>query len=269
MRQIEPLSKSTKYLTMKKLIKFVLRNVPRKYIQKVVHIFTPIMGLMYSGRGVECPICGARYRKFMPYGYVHSRENALCPRCLSLERHRLMWLYLCNETDLFEREISLLHVAPERCFIKRLEAVKSIDYITADLESPLARLKMDIQDIPLDNESVDVIFCNHILEHVENDRKALSEMFRVMRPGGWGILLSPVNYSRETTYENAQITDPQEREKHFGQKDHVRDYGRDYPARLTEAGFDVSEIDYVKYFDAEDVAKLALRSEIIYLVKKR
>lgn len=214
--------------TMKRLIRFVLRHVPRRYIQRVVHLCTPVLGLAYAGRGVECPVCGAHYRRFMPYGYVNPRGNALCPRCLALERHRLMWLYLKNETAFFETPARLLHVAPERCFLKRFEKLPALDYVTADLESPLAKVKMDIQRIPFPDGEFDVIFCNHILEHVDDDRRAMREMYRVMRPGGWGIMLSPVNTERETTYEDPSITDPAERERHFGQKDHLRDYGRDY-----------------------------------------
>ena len=227
---------------MKRLIRFVLRHVPRRYIQRVVHLCTPVLGLAYAGRGVECPVCGAHYRRFMPYGYVNPRGNALCPRCLALERHRLMWLYLKNETDFFET--------------------------TADLESPLAKVKMDIQRIPFPDGEFDVIFCNHILEHVDDDRRAMREMYRVMRPGGWGIMLSPVNMERETTYEDPSITDPAERERHFGQKDHLRDYGRDYGRRLSEAGFDVEEIDYVRSLSPEAVKLYGLRSEIVYVVRK-
>ena len=183
---------------MKRLIRFVLRHVPRRYIQRVVHLCTPVLGLAYAGRGVECPVCGAHYRRFMPYGYVNPRGNALCPRCLALERHRLMWLYLKNETDFFETPARLLHVAPERCFLKRFEKLPALDYVTADLESPLAKVKMDIQRIPFPDGEFDVIFCNHILEHVDDDRRAMREMYRVMRPGGWGIMLSPVNMERET-----------------------------------------------------------------------
>ena len=253
---------------MKRAIRYVLNHVPRRHIQRVVHLVTPVLGLAYAGRGSECPVCGARYRRFLPYGYVTPRANALCPRCLALERHRLMWLYLVRETDFFTARPRVLHVAPERCFIKRFERALGDRYVTADLESPLAKVKMDIQRIPFPDDSFDVIFCNHILEHVEDDRLALREMFRVMRPGGWGILLSPVNYEREVTYEDPSITDEAGRERAFGQKDHVRDYGRDYPDRLAEAGFSVESIDYAATLTPEEVARYALRHEIVYLVRK-
>ena len=253
---------------MKQLIRFVLRHVPRRYIQRVVHLCTPLVGLFYAGSRVQCPVCGNRYRKFMPYGYVNSRENALCPHCLALERHRLMWLYLQNETDFFEAPARVLHIAPEYCFLKRFGRLPQLDYVTADLESPLAKVKMDVQRIPFPDGEFDVIFCNHILEHVDDDRQAMRELFRVMRPGGWGIMLSPVNPDSETTYEDPSITDPVQRELHFGQKDHLRDYGRDYGERLAEAGFDVEEIDYIRFLSPEAAALYGLRSEMIYLVRK-
>ena len=245
---------------MKRLIRFVLRHVPRRYIQRVVHLCTPVLGLAYAGRGVECPVCGAHYRRFMPYGYVNPRGNALCPRCLALERHRLMWLYLKNETAFFETPARLLHVAPERCFLKRFEKLPALDYVTADLESPLAKVKIRLSLVGSE-------MC--IRDSVDDDRRAMREMYRVMRPGGWGIMLSPVNTERETTYEDPSITDPAERERHFGQKDHLRDYGRDYGRRLSEAGFDVEEIDYVRSLSPEAVKLYGLRSEIVYVVRKR
>ena len=248
-------------------IRFILGIFPRRYIQRVVHLCTPLIGLAYAGRGVECPVCGRRYRKFMPYGYVVSRKNALCPGCLSLERHRLLWLYLQNETDFFEKPLRVLHIAPERCLMKRMEKMSNLDYVTADLESPLARVRMDVQEIPVPDGEFDVVFCNHILEHVEDDRKAMRELKRVLRPGGWAVFLSPINPAREVTYEDAAVTDPAEREKHFGQKDHVRDYGRDFGRRLAEEGFDVDEIDYIKYLAPDAAERFGLRPEIIYLCR--
>lgn len=253
---------------MKGLIRFVLNRVPRKRIQQWVHIVTPLAGVAYAGRGVKCPVCGARYRKLLPYGYSHSRENALCPCCLALERHRLMWLYLCRETDFFEAHPKVLHIAPERCFIKRFGKLLGNNYVTADLESPLAKIKMDVQDIPCAADEFDVIFCNHILEHVDDDRRAMREMLRVMRPGGWGLMLVPQNFERETTFEDPAIDTPEKRYAAFGQSDHVREYGCDYAARLAEEGFEVEPIDYVKHLTAEEAKLYALRSEILYIVRK-
>lgn len=253
---------------MKRFIRWILNRVPRRYVQRVVHFVTPVAGIAYAGRGVECPVCGRRYRKFMPYGYATVRDNALCPGCLSLERHRLLWLFLQRETDFFSAKPRLLHIAPERCFIGRLERLLGDRYVTADLESPLAKVKMDIQAIPFGDGEFDVIFCNHILEHVEDDRLAMREMYRVMKPGGWGIMLSPVTPGKKTTYEDPSITTPEGRAAAFGQHDHVREYGEDYPRRLAEAGFDVSAIGYLEKFTPETAFRYGLKGEVIYLVAK-
>ena len=200
-------------MTMKKLIKWTLNHVPRPLLQRIAGWAVPMAGLFYRGRGAECPVCGAKYRKFLPYGYVHARANALCPKCLSLERHRLLWLYLTRETDLLKCYPRTLHIAPEVCIMRHLKphfAGHPGQYVTADLESPLADLHFDVQQIPLADDSVDVILCNHLLEHVADDRKALCELYRILKPGGWGILLSPVEADYEQTFEDDTITDPDE-----------------------------------------------------------
>ena len=142
-------------------------------------------------------------------------------------------------------------------------------YVTADLESPLADLHFDVQRIPLADASVDVVLCNHLLEHVADDRQALRELHRILRPGGWGILLSPVDPGYVHTYEDDTITDPDERTRIFGQYDHRRIYGRDYADRLREAGFEAEDIDYAASLPAEERARYALPADHIYLVRKR
>jgi len=143
-----------------------------------------------------------------------------------------MWLFLKEKTNFFTADIKLLHIAPELCFIKKFKRMPNIDYTSADLESPLADVKMDVHDIPFDDSSYDVVFCNHVMEHVENDIKAMSEIYRVLKPGGWAIIQSPQDYSRQDTLEDPTITDPKERERIYWQDDHVRLYGLDYGKRL-------------------------------------
>ncbi len=255
---------------MKKFIRLVLAHVPRKYIQLVAHLVTPVLGLFYRGHKLECPVCGSHYRSFMPYGYVSSRANALCPSCMALERHRLLWLYLERESGIFDGSKKVMHVAPERCFIKRLgKTLGKQNYITVDLESPLATVKANIEQLPFEDNSFDMIICNHILEHVDNDHKALSEISRVLRPSGSAILMCPVNYDREATYEDSSIVDPLEREKHFGQKDHVREYGCDYPLRIEAAGLQTQSLDYINTLSKQEQDRYALRSEIIYIGTKK
>lgn len=229
-----------------------------------------IMAVFYRGNNVECPVCESHFRKFLPYGRLSSRENALCPKCLALERHRLIWIYLKRKTDFFTKEAKMLHIAPELCFMDRFEALDNLDYITADIESPLAKVKMDIHEIPFEDNSVDIIFCNHVLEHVDDDLRALSEMKRVLKPGGWAILQVPFFYPLpETTYEDKTIVDPKEREKVFGQDDHVRLYGQDYAKRLASSGFNVVEERLIDELSEEEKKRFALPvNEIIYKVVK-
>ncbi len=256
---------------MKALIRWILNHIPRTVLQRMASWAVPIIGLLYAGRGRECPVCGCRRRKFLPYGYVTSRENALCPRCLALERHRLIWLWIEHETDLVVNPRKMLHIAPEVALMRKFRQIytsQSDLYVTADLESPLATLHFDVQQIPLDDESFDILICNHLLEHVESDHEALKELYRVIRHGGWGIILSPIDESRETTFEDDSITDEAERTRIFGQYDHRRIYGRDYADRLREAGFEVEVIDYASQLSPEERTRYALTDEKLYIVRK-
>lgn len=180
-----------------------------------------------------------------------------------------MWLYLKDRTDFFSKPHKLLHIAPELCFIDKFKAMENLDYTTADLESPLADVKMDVHDIPFDDSTFDVVFCNHVMEHVDDDIKAISEIHRVLKPGGWAIIQSPQDYSREETLEDPSITDPKERERIYWQSDHVRLFGMDYGKRLEKAGFHVTEDKYVMELPAETVKRYALPAkEIIYFCAK-
>ncbi|MEI7581523.1 class I SAM-dependent methyltransferase [Runella sp.] len=254
---------------MKDIISWVLRHVPRKYLQLVSHFGVKVLSVFYSGKGVECSVCGSEFRKFLPYGRS-GRDNALCPNCLALERHRLMYLYLQRKTNFFKDNLKLLHVAPEYCFIDRFEKMKNLDYITADIESPLAKVKMDIHQIPFEDNTFDVAFCNHVMEHVDDDIKAMSELYRVLKPGGWAIIQSPQDWSRATTFEDPTITDPKEREKHYWQDDHLRLFGRDYGKRLEKGGFKVTEDRFVmNELTPEEVKRFALpANEVIYFCRK-
>ena len=254
---------------MKKIISFVVRNIPRKYLQLFSHIALKVVAVFYKGNKVECPVCDSHFSKFVPYGRV-ARANALCPNCLALERHRLMWLFLKQKTEFFQPGQEVLHIAPEICFIKRFEAIHGDRYITADLESPLAKVKMDIHEMPFKDNRFDVAFCNHVMEHVADDIQSMKEIYRVLKPGGWAIIQIPIFHPvPDVTFEDDTVTDPKEREKLFGQDDHVRLYGKDYPERLRQAGFTVVEDDFVNTLSKEDQAKFALpKDEIIHFCKK-
>jgi len=255
---------------MKYLISWIIKHVPRKLLQRFSHFFLRIIQVFYVGDKVECPVCSRQYSKLLPYGRKPSRENALCPNCLSLERHRLIWLYLKQKTGLFKDNLEFLHIAPELCFIHRFEKLENLNYTTADIESPLAKVKMDIHHMPFEDNTFDAVMCNHVLEHVEDDLQAMKEVFRVLKPGGWAILQVPfMGKNLDRTFEDPSVKSASDREKIYGQSDHVRIYGYDYPDRLRSAGFEVLEKQFVREFSDEQIKRYALPpDEIIYLCKK-
>lgn len=222
-----------------------------------------------KGKKYTDPIDGKGFRSFLPYGYENPRENVLSPSTLSLERHRLLWLYLQSETNFFSASLKVLHFAPEQPFYRRFRRLKNLDYTTTDLNSPLADVKADICHLPFDNNSFDVILCNHVLEHIPDDSKAMSEMLRVLKPGGWGVFQIPQDLKREITFEDNSITDKKERQRIFGQYDHVRVYGRDYFDKLRGIGFEVEEVDYTHILSENELDKYRLaKGEIIPVVRK-
>lgn len=243
---------------IKKVFKKLLNTIPRPVLIKASYLAKPFLSFLLRGNRYTDPIDGKRFSKFLPYGYEHQRDNVLSPSTLSLERHRLLWLYLQTETDFFEQPQKMLHFAPEQAFYKRFRNLKHLDYTTTDLNSPLADVKADICDLPFADNSYDLIFCNHVLEHIPNDQKAMEELFRVLKPKGMAILQIPQDLKRENTFEDDSITDPKERAKIFGQYDHVRVYGRDYFDRLRKIGFQVEEVDYTNQLSLADIDRYRL-----------
>ncbi len=252
-----------------KLFKLILNTIPRPILIKCSYWVSPLISFYLKGKTFTDPIDGKSFRKLLPYGYDTQRLNVLSPSTLSLERHRLLWLYLKNETDFFSTPKKVLHIAPEQCFLKRFKKQKNLTYTTADLYSPLADVKADICNLPFEDEVFDVVLCNHVLEHIEDDKKAMSELFRVLRKGGMGIFQIPQDLSKEHTYEDYSITSSEERTKHFGQYDHVRIYGTDYFNRLRNIGFKVKEINYSKKLSKDLVKRYCLvKDEILPVCTK-
>jgi SAM-dependent methyltransferase len=249
-----------------KIFKSILNTIPRPWLIKASYIVRPVISWYLRGDKFTDPIDGRSFRKFLPYGYGKQRENALSPSTLSLERHRLMWLFLRDNTTFFTatKKLKVLHIAPEQCFLDIFRKQQNLNYITSDLESPIADVKADICDLPFKKNEFDIIFCNHVLEHISNDTKAMQELYRVLKPGGFGIFQIPQDLSKAITFEDNTITDRKERAKLFGQYDHVRVYGRDYFDKLRSIGFKVDEVDYTKKITLDKIEKYCLmQNEIL------
>ncbi len=252
-----------------KIVKLLLNTIPRPWLISISRWARPIVDVYYRGNTYTDPINQKSYRKFLPYGYVKIRENVLSPGTLSLERHRLLWLYLTRETDWLDQQLKVLHIAPEQAFYKKFKKIKNWEYITADLYSPLADIKADITRLPFPDNHFDLIFCNHVLEHIKEDTKAMKELYRVLKPGGKGIFQIPLDKTREKTFEDDSITDPGERTRIFGQYDHVRVYGMDFFEKLKNTGFQVKALDYTTRFSPEEIDRYRLeKGELLPLVEK-
>mgnify|MGYP005629550329 FL=1 len=251
-----------------KLFKVILNRVPRPLLIKLSYVVRPFIAFYLKGNKYTDPIDNKSFRKFLPYGYEVQRQNVLSPSTLSLERHRLLWLYLTNETNFFTSKKKVLHMAPEQCFLTRFRKLNH-DYVTADIDSPIADVTADIINLPFNDNSFDVIFCNHVLEHVQDDTRAMKELFRVMKKGGMGIFQVPQDLNRDVTFEDNSITNPKERAKIFGQYDHVRVYGKDYFDKLRSIGFEVKEVNYSQKISTEISSKYRLmEGELLPVVFK-
>jgi predicted SAM-dependent methyltransferase len=222
----------------------------------------PPISLLYRGDRVECPCCGGTFRRFLPAvrPVGPNRPAQRCPGCGARERNRHLWLYLRDKTDFFSDRLRVLHFAPERALEQRLAAQPNLDYVTTDLERARATVKADITALPFSDESFDVILCSHVLEHVVDDRKALRELFRVLKPNGWAVVQVPTSRRLSETYEDSTIVSPRDRERAFGQADHVRIYGRDFAARVREVGFNVRVEDYGRELGEERARRYGLRA---------
>jgi len=247
----------------------LINTIPRPYLIWWSKFLAPLVDILFRGNKFTDPINGKSYRKFLPYGYVKQRDNALSPGTLSLERHRLLWLYLNNETNFFSKTLKVLHIAPEQCFYNLFKNLKNINYTTFDLNSPLADIKGDICNLPFKENSFDFILCNHVLEHINDDKKAMKELYRVLNKNGTAILQVPINQKSSKTFEDSSIVDKKERIEKFGQYDHIRLYGLDYFKKLESFGFKVDPLKYSKEFTESEIIKYGLiKDEIVPVCKK-
>jgi SAM-dependent methyltransferase len=200
------------------------------------------LGAAWTHRGdvVECPCCRRAFADFLPQG---SRTSAKCPRCWSLERHRSLWLFLLDR-GLPRAGATVLHIAPEDALWRNLRR-RDITYIAADIAGgSRTNAQFDLTRAPLPDSSVDLLLMGHVLEHIPDEGAALHQMLRILRPDGLAVLQHPIDYSKALTEENPAVTSPEERERLYGQNDHVRAYGRDFPDRIAAAGFIVEKVDF-------------------------
>ena len=215
---------------------------------------TTIKKKLFSGKTHYCPVCKSFIREFLNFGYI---QKAWCPVCVSMSWHRLSWLFLQQKTDLFnESPKKMLHITPEMGLVPRFKEIANLDYVTADLESHHCMVKMDITDIQYSDHSFDVIYCSHALEHLPNDRKAMRELERVLKPNGWAVLMVPITVDK--TIEDPSETNPTERERRFGRHDHVRRYGLDFGKRLEEEGFKVDVTLTTQLASRDDIYRMGL-----------
>jgi SAM-dependent methyltransferase len=239
----------------------LLRQMPRpvKWLLKKI---------LYWGRARYCPVCRSWLRRFEPSG-APPRLDARCRVCWSLERHRLLWLFFKRYTNLFDgTRKKVLHIAPHDAIEARLRQVPGLAYVNADLDNPRAMVRMDITNMPFPADSFDIICCSHVLEHIADDRKAMRELGRGLKADGWAAILVPI--TAETTFEDPTVTDPAERLRLFGQHDHVRRYGQDFPTRLEEEGFNVKQYTASDVVDKESaIALLGVGGEQIFFCKSR
>lgn len=226
-----------------------------------------------KGNDVECPCCGSKYITFLPAG-LQKRANARCMKCGSLERHRVLWLYMKEQKEIFSKPLKVLHVSPEKAFYKLFGSLKNIQYFPIDLmpekyDYGIRTIQMDVTAMTFADNSFDIIICSHVMEHIRADLTAMNEMYRVLKPGGWAIINTPVDMNKEDTVEDVNLYDPVKQQELFGQPDHVRLYGRDYIKRLSEAGFQVEVIDYPARFTHNQRFRYGIKpEELIFLCKK-
>jgi SAM-dependent methyltransferase len=225
--------------------------------------------LFFVGRRFECPCCGWRLRTFTRGGSsMSSRPKGYCPRCNAKARHRRDWLFLQENTNLFVDQLRVLHVSPKYALSRRLTRMPNLDYVAIDLESrPNTTVQADLSDLPLRSAIFDAAICIHVLEHVDDDRAAMAELFRVIKPGGWALVSVPIRLD-QPTYEDSSITTPAARKEAFGETSHVRFFGNDFADRLEAAGFTVAMYPAAD-LDPEPVERYGLKlDENVFLCTK-
>ncbi len=252
---------------MRRLKRVVKSLVEWNLLVKLRSIWFRLRAPFYSGRNVLCPCCGRTFRKFLTAGVRRIRSNARCPRCGSWERQRMLWLFLKQRTNIFSNRARILHVAPEHVLSKEFARMEHLDYVSADLCSPLASVQMDVTRVCFAESSFDLILCCHVMEHVLDDIGAMRELCQALRPNGLAIFQIPIK--REHTFEDSSVVSEFDRERVFGQRDHVRICGQDYMSRFEVAGFEVSVVNLARELGNANAQKYGLWAEEQLIICKR
>ncbi len=269
-----------------------MKSAIKKYIpftvgRKLRGLWQKTQSVYYKGNNLYCPFCGNSFRKMLPGGSnlpviaekeiiaAGRRNNCVCPRCYSTDRDRLIYLYIKYKTNFLKKHIKLLHVSPSGAVRAWLSSQPNIDYNTGTKHHEGFYYSknipyIDITKIDCEDQTFDLILCNHVLEHIKEDKKAISELYRIIKPEGQAILQVPISKKLKNTYEDPDITSPSDREKYFGQFDHVRIYGQDYTSRLEIAGFKVNILNPLKNnWNVENLDKFAINyNEDLYIALK-
>ncbi len=254
------------------MIRSIYRQLFSEKLRLQLHIsLRKLKALTLSGNNVYCPCCEQSFSKFLNKGNgLETRDNAICPNCGSLERTRLLYLYLKNETEIFQDSPYILHFAPEEVLKQKL--LPNPNYIDADLNPNFARTQMDITDIKFPHNHFDYIICSHVLGHVPDEERAVTELYRVLKPSGTIFFLSLLNPDSAFTIEEPSRADSEEEKlKLYGEKDLQRLYGLDFSARVSRPEVKVERIDYRENFSSEERRKMSLgdgKREIIFKVSK-
>ncbi len=222
----------------------------------------------YWGRSRYCPCCESHFRRFLTFKYSQ-RPEAVCPRCGSLERHRLLWLYLSKKTTLLTQSLRLLHFAPEEILARRFRHQPNLHYLSADLLSPLADLRLSLSQIPLKDHTCDLILCSHVLIYVYDDEAALKDFYRVLTSNGCAIILEPVKAALQQTQEYPEVVEQLQRRTIYAARKPARFYGLDFLQRLQGAGFTVQVEAYASSLEPEERLRFGLKEDDkIYFCRK-
>lgn len=253
------------------MIKYIYKKLLTEKMRNDLHVlWYKLRALFYYGNKFYCNCCNKSFSKFLPKGNI-PRANAECPYCGSLERNRLLLLFLQRKNMLTGKDIQLLHFAPEYCLKRIFSALKNIDYVDADINPNLATHEVDITKVPFKDNSFDLIICSHVLGHVPDEHKGLTELFRVLKPGGVAIIMTLIDKNRAHTFEDPQLNTASERLINYGEPDLCRLHGMDFKNRIEKANFYVEIVDYSKELNKSEREKYSLGNgdrELIFLSRK-